>query len=157
MISSSLKGNLTIGTIILSILNSLTSNNSSTIEQIKIDLSKKADLLYVINELNKKAEKTEIPVLDNGDITIGGDSVTLQNDFVLESKKIKFGDYCIFLSNEQIHFQEKDLPAISLSYIMYLYKNIENDIARNRVNIYDLKDNLQENYFNKDQIYSKMK
>ena len=97
MISTSLKGNLTIGTIIFSVLKSISSNEYKTdIDTIKIDLSKKADLLYVINELNKKAEKTEIPVLDKGNVEIKGDSVTLQNDFFLESKKIKFGDYCIF-------------------------------------------------------------
>ena len=61
----------------------------------------------------------------------------------------------VFFSEEEIYFQEKDLPAISLSEFKNMYEYIESDIARNRINIFDVKENLQENYYEKNEVYSK--
>ena len=140
-----------------------------SIDYIKDNLGKKADLLFVMSELGKKLNMSEVlGVLNKSEsieigkdvpvIKIGENSsrIQIQNNITIKPKDIKFGSYRICIEDDgTLSFEEEGYPKISLDALKTILEEIQNNMIRNRSILYTLDNHVKDNYYTKENVYTK--
>jgi hypothetical protein len=145
------------------VLKSLTSESADSvdIEKLKNLIYQKADLFYVVSELQKKVDLAESANLDIGkdalSIVIGrnNDNIKIQEILRIKKRKISFGKYSIFIENNVLFFQEAGFPKMSVVFLREKLEDIENRLTLNSRDISNLSSSVTSGYYPKSVVYTK--
>jgi hypothetical protein len=145
------------------VLKSLTSESvdSVDVEKLKNLIYQKADLFYVVSELQKKVDLVDSVNLDIGrdalSIVIGrnSDNIKIQEILRIKKRKISFGKYSVFIENNVLFFQEEGFPKMSVVFLRQKLEDIENGVSRNTRNISNLTALFESGYYPRNILYTK--